>query len=243
MSAVSSRQSSAEAQVYATTRLLLPALLALAVTACAIPERAPAPAAPPVGAPAPPAATRYELDSSEVRVLVFRDGPLKQLGHNHVIVSRALTGHVDVREPLGTSSFELALPLESLSVDEPALRAEEGAEFPGEIADQDREGTRRNMLSAALLDAAAFPVLRMASAGLREDARGWIASTRVMIRGAERSIEVPVSVTLEDGRLVAHGEFTVTHEQLGLTPFSAAMGALRVRDDIVIRCRFTARRS
>jgi hypothetical protein len=154
-----------------------------------------------------------------------------------------LTGHVDLREPLGATTFELALPLDSLVVDEPALRAEEGQEFPGEIPAQDRDGTRRNMLSPALLDAAGFPVLRMASGGLREAGGGWVANAVVSIRGKDQRIEVPATVRLEGDRLEVSGRFTVTHEALGLTPFTAAMGALRVRDDIVIKYRFEARRS
>ena len=39
-------------------------------------------------------ARRYVIDSqrSQVLVLVYRDGPMGHLGHNHVIAVRELTG-------------------------------------------------------------------------------------------------------------------------------------------------------
>jgi hypothetical protein len=99
------------------------------------------------------------------------------------------------------------------------------------------------MLSPALLDATSFPALHIASEGLREGEGGWIAATRVSIRGMDQRIEVPATVAIEGNRLEVRGQFTVTHEALGLRPFTAAMGALRVRDDILVKYRFAARRS
>ena len=61
--------------------------------------------------------------------------------------------------------------------------------------------------------------------------------------GGGGELLVPVMVSTNGDELAAHGTFTVTHGELGLAPFSAAMGALRVRDDMRISYQLVARRA
>lgn len=171
---------------------------------------------------------------------VYRDGPLAELGHNHVIASTAVTGWVDLRDPLETSAFSLSLPLDSLVVDDPGRRAAAGPDFPDNLTDTDREGTRRNLLGPTLLDAARFPSLRLDSVALEAAARGYVATARVDVAGATRQVRVPARLERTPGGLVVSGAFVLTHAELGLTPFSAALGALRVREDIEIAYRLVA---
>ena len=83
------------------------ALVVLGLAACGAPRpRAPAPQTPNQPAPilqALPAPGTYPIDSSksELRVLVYRAGALARLGHNHVLVNRAVSGTVQIAEPIG----------------------------------------------------------------------------------------------------------------------------------------------
>lgn len=178
--------------------------------------------------------------ASEVTVKVYRDGPLAELGHNHVIASTALTGWVELRDPLQSSVFSLSLPLDSLVVDDPVRRAAAGPDFPDNLTDADRQGTRRNLLGPALLDAALHPVLHLESVGIDEAGERYVATARVDIAGSSRELRVPVTIERDDGALVVSGTFVLTHAELGLTPFSAALGALRVREDIEVTYRLVA---
>jgi polyisoprenoid-binding protein YceI len=224
-------------------RGLLVVMAALSLGACA-----PAPR-PDTGAlPRPPVATApagqaYDIVESDVTIRVYRDGPLARLGHNHVIASTGVTGRVVVAGPLSRSTLELSLPLDSLTVDEPARRAGAGSDFPDNLTEADREGTRRNMLGPALLDAATFPALHLASVAVAERDGMLYVTTRVDVTGHVREIVVPVALQVQGGTLVARGEFTVTHAELGLVPFSVAMGALRVRDDLQVAYRLVARKA
>ncbi len=65
---------------------------------------------------------------------------------------------------------------------------------------------------------------------------------RVDIAGTPRVLVVPVALQQEADTLEAHGRFTVSHAELGLVPFSIAFGALRVREDIDVEFRVSARR-
>lgn len=216
----------------------------LLCSACAAPPRpagdadaggtGPAPAGRPVA--------MLRVVASDVTVRVYRDGPLAQLGHNHVITSTAVAGQVVLRDPLEASSFSLSLPLDSLVVDDPLRRTAAGPDFPDNLTAEDREGTRGNLLGPALLDAARFPVLHLDGVGLEETAAGYVATARIDAAGLSREIRVPVAVEWAGGELVARGSFMVTHAEIGLVPFSAALGALRVREEIEVDYRLVARR-
>ena len=216
---------------------------ALWLGACAAPPRPAEPGVPsPPEVTRPPAAATYEVVESEVTVLVFRDGPLAQLGHNHVVATTGLSGRVELRDPLSASSLSLALPLAMFDVDDPDRRRRAGDGFPDDVAEADRAGTRRNMLGPALLDATRFPVLRLRSVAIEGAGNSFLVRASAEIAGGIREITVPVHLELDDTRLVARGEFSLTHAELGLTPYSAALGALRVHEGLRVSYHIVARR-
>jgi len=183
----------------------------------------------------------YEVTSSDVTIEVYRDGPLAELGHNHVIGSSGLTGWVAIAEPLAGSSFVLVLPVAGLTVDEPARLAAAGPQFPDRLSPEDKEATRRNMLSAALLDADRFSLIRLESAAIEgSGGSSLVARTRATVAGRVREIEVPVTFGFDGASLHASGEMTLSHQELGLVPFSAVMGALRVGEELHVSWRIEA---
>ena len=184
---------------------------------------------------------------SELTVLVYRAGPLAALGHNHVIACRCVTGTLYLpRDPL-RGSFDLRIAVEEFIVDDPALRASErSADFPPDVPDSARQGTRHNMLSAKQLNAAQYPDITLRAERLRHAASGGpddlTADVLLRFRGQPREVSVAVSYAIRGGEIVVTGAFPLRQTDLGLTPFSALGGALRVRDDMSIRLRIVARR-
>lgn len=221
--------------------LLLPVLLA---AGCVAPPQAPPPAAPPPAARAVSGLPfeAWEIVESNLEVRVYRDGPMQQLGHNHVISSAALTGVVELREPRVASGFTLELPLDSLVVDDPEARARAGVDFAAPVPAKDRDGTRRNMLGTAVLDAARQSVLSLSADGLEGGPVNYDARVRIGLRGGQRVVTVPIAVELAGERMRIHASLRLRHADLGLKPFTVALGALSVRDDIGIDCRLEARR-
>ncbi|MGH8326427.1 MAG: YceI family protein, partial [Steroidobacteraceae bacterium] len=184
----------------------------------------------------------FEVVSAESRltVLVYRAGALAALGHNHVVSCRCLSGIVYLpRDPL-RAGFDLRVAVSGLTVDDPGLRAaEHSRDFPSEGSASAREGTRHNMLSAALLNAVAYPRITLRSEGLRPSADGKrgdvVAQVLVRVAGQERSIAVPMHYDIRADAVVATGEFPLKLTDLGLAPFSAAGGALKVKDEMTVR--------
>ena len=228
-------------------RKFLWSLLPIALVACAAPPREPAPAAPPPPAAAAPAAPATEGESwqvtgSHLAVRAYRDGPMQKLGHDHLITSESLAGEIRLGEPLAASRFTLRLPLASLVVDDPAARARAGGEFAAPVPDKDREATRHNMLGERVLDAARQGELLLTAESVSGGPANFEAQVRVSFAGAEHVIAVPFTVTVKDGRLVAHADLRLTHADLGLEPFTVALGALKVRDDLEVDLTVEARR-
>jgi hypothetical protein len=223
------------------------AVLILSLGACAAPR--PRPSAPPAPAPAPnqagaalqalPPPGPYQIDpsSSELRVLVYRAGPLANLGHNHVMVSRAVTGLVQVGSSVSTSSFAIEVPAESFVVDDIEARREEGSDFPGDIPEDAKSGTRRNMLSPAVLNAAEFPKIIVTGAALSGTPDAFIASLTVNIAGHETSISAPCSLHGDSHTLTAAGAMELRQTAIGITPYSLLHGALQVQDAMQVKFR------
>src|SRR5690349_311695 len=146
--------------------------LAFALTGCpTTPHKpqTPAGAARPLPPPALEGATVYRIDGphSTVAIQVFRAGTLARLGHNHVMISHTVSGRVWQQRAIERSGFEISLPVNDLIVDDPDARKNAGADFPPEIPQADRDGTKKNMLRAEVLDGEHFPAITLKSVAIR----------------------------------------------------------------------------
>lgn len=222
------------------------ALLALGAGCARVAERAGAPAVVPAdAAAAAPAATavrtlRIEPARSLLTIQAWRGGALAAAGHNHVIAARDLEGEVAIAEPLAASRLRLRFPVARLTIDEPALRARAGEDFAAEVPDAARDGTRRNLLGGALLDAERFPWIELQSSAVAPLERGARLTLRARVRDHESSFEVPVALEWRGAELVARGAVELRQSQLGLVPFSVMMGALQVQDTLRLQFEVVA---
>ena len=198
-------------------------------------------------APPGPAAPRAEQGPGEahdyrvvpaecdIRVLVFRAGALGGLGHNHVVTAGDVSGRVHVGESPADSSFELTVPVQSLVVDAPEARSAAGAAFEGEPDADDRAATRANMLGPKLLDGENYAEVHVRSTGISGSFDDMQVSAEFEIRGERHTVELPVAARISGYRLVATGSTKLRHAELGLEPFTAGFGTVRVADELTFR--------
>ena len=233
-------------RVRAATVLSCAAVLAMTVLAgCqGAPSREPGAAVQPA-APAhvPSGAPRYEVkaDQSEIRLLLGREGPLASLGHSHVIIA-PVHGELYSADAVASSGFSLEIRVQEFEVDPPAARAEEGPAFASSVPDVARQGTRTNMLGPDVLDAAAFPSIRIESVALSGPRWNPDVSARISIRGTARDIDFPCAVVHAGDDITVIANFTLRQSDIGITPYSVLGGGLQVSDAIRIRARIVARR-
>ena len=200
---------------------------------------------PPPGSPQAPHAGRpFDVASREslLTILAFRGGTLAKVGHNHVIASHDVSGTFYVPDDVSQTTFELHVPVAQLTIDEPELRAKEGPDFPTDVPDSAKEGTRRNMLSDALLSGTEFPEIKLVGQHIEATAPGSQvrADVQMSVRGQTHTLSVPVVYSLVNGELTASGDLPIKQTDLGLTPFSALLGALAVQDEMRVRFRIVA---
>jgi len=220
-------------------RLILTVVCATAIPGCAprraeSPPPAPAPGAEATELAIPSGATAYRIDPdrSIVTLRVYRAGRLARLGHNHVITSANETGYAWTSGAPATSGFEMRIAVADLVVDDPVARAAAGPEFPGELTQAAREGTRSNMLRAEVLDGARHPQIVVGADSVGGTWDRPSVAARVTLRGVTRSMDVPLAVVRDDESIVARGVFRVLQSDFGITPFSIGGGAIAVADAV-----------
>jgi polyisoprenoid-binding protein YceI len=214
-----------------------------AVSACHAPEPKPTPAtSAAIGTP-PAVRTRYQVDgaASRLHVLVYRAGTMARLGHNHVLSTEQLAGTIVIHPQLESSQLVLDLPVSSFIVDDPAARAQEGADFSAEVPPEAREATRTNLLREEVLDGVKFPVINLRAVGVSGTHHQPVVTVSVTLKDTAQRIDVPVNVSYRDREVSVTGEFTLKQTDFGMTPFSVGMGALQVRDELRIRFAIVAR--
>lgn len=175
-----------------------------------------------------------------MRLLVYRAGALASLGHNHVILNRSVTGSIDVAPTLSASSFSVRAPVAAFIIDDSQARAEEGADFPGDISDEAKTGTYNNMTGPAILNSIQYPIISVQSTRLETSQETVLATVTVNVAGQESTLTVPFVFSRETYGLSASASFELRQSAVGLTPFSLMLGALAVRDALQVKLEVRA---
>lgn len=232
---------------------LLGLLATLALGACAPwPERVtspkPVPAegiaarpSPQVALPANVQIWRIAPAESNLRILVYRGGTMARLGHNHVISSADMQGQLWRGPTLESSGFEITVPVNTLIADDNVARAEEGEDFPLNVSEDAKAGTKANMLRPTLLDGERYPEISIRAIRITGSAASPDVVASIRIKDQTREIRLPVTLTETNRDLAIQGSFEIRQSDFGITPLSIAMGALTVQDTVKIKFRLVAR--
>jgi polyisoprenoid-binding protein YceI len=222
-------------------RLLALALLQLMLAGCAAPLReagveARAPQNFPEqvyreAAAAGQAVYRIERTASLLVIEVRRGGPLARLGHDHVVASHDVAGYALP----GAARADVYVPLATLSVDEPALRAQ--AHFDTQPSADDIAATRRNMRER-VLEVERYPFARIAV----RHADAHFVDAEITLHGATREYHVPVQTSIDANTLGVAGEISLRQTDFGIAPLSVLGGAVKVEDRLAVRFTLRARR-
>jgi len=228
-----------------TQRALVLAACIWTLSSCT-PRRADVPSAAlpaPAGEAEVPAGARIlEIDSdrSVVTMLVRRAGPLARLGHNHVITSAQESGRAWLAPEPRDSGFEIRLPVSAFVVDDPAARLAAGAEFPGELPGEAREGTYRNMLRPEVLDGEGHSAVVVRAGRISGTWQQPLVAARITLRGTTREVAVPVELQIDAQSMFAQGTLRIRQSDFGITPFSVGGGAIQVADEVDVRFEIVA---
>jgi hypothetical protein len=214
-------------------------LLSILLAACVAMEQAPPPprVAVPVDFPESvylqAAATTtpvYRIDPSKslIQVLVYREGALAKMGHDHVVASREVRGYALLPAGLAQAGADFYFPVAALSMDEPELRRSAG--FTSEISAEDIENTRLRMLR--LLEAGQHPFAQIRAARATGTPPDLVLGAELTLHGVTRALNLPAKLSVDDGRFSIEGETDILQTDYNITPFSVLGGALAVKDSL-----------
>ncbi|MGD2129517.1 MAG: hypothetical protein PVJ17_09445 [Lysobacterales bacterium] len=180
----------------------------------------------------------FELEPGESRIDVVarRSGPLAGFGHDHVVRIDDAEGYLMLGAALENARGDIRFGVETLRIDEARDRERYGLDTQPD--DEDIEGTRENLLGH-VLDPSRWPAIELQLSEFRREPEGFSAQVRFFVDGAVHSARESFQLEHDSGRVVASGEFPVLQTDLGLIPFSALGGALRVADRLVVHFEIT----
>ncbi len=174
-----------------------------------------------------------DLDGGPSRVCIDlrATGPLAVLGHDPTLSARPDPFTIEALEPAGAAgaieaAVEVRFPVDAI-------------EPPVGMSASDRARMRENLLSRDVLDASRHPhvVLRGRYAGTLE---AGTLSGDLLVRGSPRPFSLQVRVAGGGGEgafagLALSGRWEGRLTDLGVKPFKALLGALRLEDWIALR--------
>jgi len=217
-------------------------LLLSALSGCALlpqPEIRPTEATVPSSLPAPPGGTDiYRIERARLTIHTYRAGWLQRLAHNHVMTTTSLGGAIYLAELVQDSTAVVYFRPWDLDLDNPDERAAAGSGFESERTPSDIAATRTRMLGPQGFHSNDHPfVIARIS---------WVSQTRVGLairfRDGDVVLEAPMSWSTKADRLQVTTDLELSHEALGIRPYSAFLGAIAVAQPIRIQLQLSATR-
>ncbi|GED97221.1 YceI family protein [Gordonia crocea] len=164
-------------------------------------------------------------DDGELVLTTDKTGPAAKTGHRLTITFSDWTGTVDFdgTEPTAVS---LTVVLESLTV-----LSGEGGLTP--MTAPEKAMARTNALKS--LKASKFPQITYRSTGVSPVDGGYRLDGELTVAGKTIGKQVDVTVGETGSGWDVAAATTVSHKAVGLKPYSLAMGALKVADEVGLR--------
>lgn len=189
-----------------------------------------------VGTSARAAERTFDLgpETCHLTVRVFRAGMLSSMGHEHLFFPDRWSGRIRVDEALARTAVELRVDATSLHDREPGLSDSDRVKVEQQTRDEVLEADRYPYITfvANQLKVEAASAPPSAGAGGKE-LRGTLAGT-ITLHGHARPLEVPFAATLTSDTLVARGSVRLKLHDFGIKPPSAALGTIKVKDELLV---------
>ena len=181
---------------------------------------------------------RLAPQQSLVDVVVRREGPLARFGHDHVISVAGLEGYLLLAGVPAGHRADLRFPLEALEID--GAEARQRYALTTEPDADDIRGTRDNLLQY-VLDSGRWPWVHLAMTDFRGSGPDYSADVAIDINGARHTGRHSFRLDRNGGGVAVSGSLSLRQSEMGLEPFSALGGGLRVADTLEIHFRLEAR--
>ena len=158
-------------------------------------------------------------DNAKLEVRTYREGAAAKLGHDLVLEAKSFEGSLEVAEDGSATSAEL-------TVDPSSLQVEEGTGGAKQLSDKDK-GEIKSQIEKKVLQG---KPISFRSTDIKTSGDGSY-SIRGDLELGDNTRPITFLVSLDDSGLPS-ASAQVTQSDWGIKPYSAMMGALKVRDTI-----------
>jgi polyisoprenoid-binding protein YceI len=170
-----------------------------------------------------PESPRFHQDNADVLVFTFKEGLLSAVAHDLKIRVTRFAIHVDEE----TRAIEATFDPASLRV---VTAMKDGAEAFGALSDADKRKIEEHIVDD-VLHAKRFPEIRFVSSSVEEDGEsGYRVRGRLTLHGKTRDLAF-ASTSDGEGQVA---RVTIHQPEYGIQPFSALLGTLKVKADVVL---------
>ena len=168
---------------------------------------------------------RFHQDNADVLVFTFKEGLLSAVAHDLQIRVTRFAIHIDEE----TRAIEATFDPRSLRV-MTAMR--DGSAAHGALSDSDRSKIQENIVDD-VLHPTKFSEIRFASTSVEEDEQGtgYRVRGRLTLHGQTREVAF-TSRSDGEGQVA---EVTIHQPDFGIKPYSAMLGTLKIKADVIVR--------
>lgn len=166
---------------------------------------------------------RFDAYNSECLVFSFKDGLLARLAHDLKMQVERFSIEVD------DTSHQIKATFDPSSIQVVCAQVD-GRDNPDTLSRGDKKKIHDNVVND-VLRVRKHPEIRFDSTQVVERGQGFAVEGTLQIHGKSRNIQA--SVRADDDRWVT--EVRVHQPDFGIKPYTAALGALKVKPDVLVR--------
>jgi polyisoprenoid-binding protein YceI len=183
--------------------------------------------------PVVPSGSDVDLQRSRVYILVGKTG----FGHDHGVEGRLASGSIQLGAT--QNAGEMVFDMATFTADTRTARTRVGLTGETDVATQKKVNS--NMRGPDVLDVAKHPraSFRILSAKSHNavtpgETPIYDLEGQFTLHGVTRPLRMVATLNSSEGRTGLHGHFTILQSDYGITPYSAALGAVGVADKLEI---------
>lgn len=170
----------------------------------------------------------YTLDPSSGSVVLRtgREGMASKVGHDLVIDAGRWNANVTIDGDPSKSEVNATIDVRGLEV-------REGVGGAKPLSDKDKRDIKKNIGES--LKASQFPEITFRSQTVESTGDTQVkVNGELTVAGSSRPVSFPLSIEEDGSSVRLRGKVPIVQSNFGIKPFSAMMGALKVKDQVEV---------
>jgi polyisoprenoid-binding protein YceI len=163
---------------------------------------------------------KFDENHAACAIVAFKDGMFSRAGHDVKLEARRLRVEVDDRK--------VVVVIDARSI-RPVCAMREGREDHAALSARDLD-TIRGYVEKDILGVDRHPEIRFESTALTAEGTGYTVEGRLTLHGRTRSLRTKVE--RQGDRLVVR--VSLRQPEYGIRPFTALLGGLKIKPDVVV---------